>query len=226
MTKQKWKTAAVGAALVLMGGSASAVTTLLSEGFNNGIPAAWSTLNFSDAVAGPAWFAGSGDAAHFPAQAGAASSYAASSVFIGGTDGNGNPTGTVDGYLFTPTLNLSLATTLSFYTRTVSPSSFGETLYVGALVNGNTDLLLGVVNPATLVGSYPEGWQQYTMFLAGQGAGATGRFYFEYYIADASVAGDYIGIDSVLVTAVPEPAAWLLMTGGLLALGALGRRRG
>jgi hypothetical protein len=226
MTKHKLKTAVVAAALVVAGGSASAVTTLLSEGFNSGVPGTWVALNFSSSVAGPAWFAGSGDAAHFPAQSGAANSYVASSVFIGATDANGNPTGVVDGLLYTPVLDLSNATTLSFYTRTVSPSSFGETLYVGALVNNTTDLLLGVVNPATLVGSYPEGWQQYTMFLGGQGAGATGRFYFEYFLPDASVAGDYIGIDSVLVTAVPEPSTWLMMAGGLFAMGQFRRRRG
>ena len=50
-----------------------------------------------------------------------------------------------------------------------------------------------------------------------------GRICFRYVVDDVSLAGNYIGIDSVSITAVPEPSTYLLMGLGVAAL--LLRRR-
>ena len=54
----------------------------------------------------------------------------------------------------------------------------------------------------------------------GQGVG---RFGFEYF--GPSDSSNYLGIDTVTVTAVPEPGTYLLMGLGLAALGALRSRK-
>ena len=47
--------------------------------------------------------------------------------------------------------------------------------------------------------------------MSGLGAGTTGRFAFHYSVPDTSINGDYIGIDSVSISAVPEPASILCL---------------
>jgi len=223
--------AGAAAATLLVMGSAAHAQVLLSEGFESGTPAGWSTLNFSDQTSAQAWFQGyDSPAPYFAAQAGSATSYLASSAFIGALDGNGDPTGTIDGYLLTPTLSMSLETSLSYWTRTIGSNTFGETLYVGVLLTGSNNInFIQAINSVNFgdvpaAGVYPASWTQFTVNLAAQGAGATGRFVFNNFIEDASQAGNYIGLDSILVTAVPEPGTWLLMAGGLLAMSQLRRR--
>jgi hypothetical protein len=46
---------------------------------------------------------------------------------------------------------------------------------------------------------------------------------FRYVVADVATAGNYLGIDNVLITAVPEPTTTLLL--GLGLAGLLVRRR-
>jgi hypothetical protein len=226
MTMGFLKRAVTAAALTAAGSTAFAADlVLLSEGFNSAaLPTGWVGQNLSDEPAAQAWFKGFDNADHFPAQAGAGSSYLASSVYVGKTDANGDPTGAIDAVLYTPSLAMDTPTVLTFWTRTVAGSSFADSLYVGALVGGAESTLLAI-NEAGVGGAYPEGWTQYTVTLGAQGAGVKGQFYFDYYIPDAAVAGNYIGLDSVNVTAVPEPGSWLLMAGGVLMLSQLQRRR-
>jgi hypothetical protein len=73
---------------------------------------------------------------------------------------------------------------------------------------------------AVLVPSaYPGSWQQFSADLVLNGSG---RFAFR-YLGDAAAA-NYIGIDTVSVTAVPEPSAWIMLGLGLATLSLLNPR--
>ncbi len=214
-----------GLGLLLASSAAWADGPLLQEGFDGqGLPAGWSVANFSDSPASEGWFRPASPDDTFSAQAGAANSYIATSVFVGVTDANGNPTGRIDAMLATPVLSLADATVLNFSTRTLSGNPFGESLHIGAIVAGSFVELL-TINPGMTVGGFPEQWTSYSVTLPAQGAGITGRYYFEYLIPDAQVAGNFIGLDTVSVSAVPEPgSAGLLLAGSAVLLAGLRRR--
>jgi PEP-CTERM motif len=66
-------------------------------------------------------------------------------------------------------------------------------------------------------------WTQYTLSFAAAGAGTLARFAMVYI--GSSTTANYIGIDSLTVTSVPEPGTWLLMGAGMLGMAGLVRRR-
>lgn len=216
----------LGGLLLIAAAIGAHATPLLDEGFDDGagLPAGWKMSNFSDHPASEAWFRPLVTPDTFAAQAGASDSYLASNVFVAATDVDGNPFGRISAMLATPVVSMSDATTLSFWTRTVSGNAYGDSLRVGAIVGGSfIDLI--AINPTLTVGAYPEAWTRFTVTLPGQGDGASGRFYFEYLVPDTAKAGNFIGLDSVSVTAVPEPDAAVLMLAGGLLLGRATRRR-
>jgi hypothetical protein len=186
---------------------------VLNEGFSNvsGL-SGWALVNNS-VPAGISWF--QGNSAIFPAQAGAADSYAAAS-FLGAANGSG----TVDNWLITPVLNLSGATTLSFFTRHDPAAGFSDPLEV-RFYSGSGSNPADFTTLLTTVGGsagYPADWQQVSATVDASGAG---RFAFRYF-GDASTL-NYVGLDTVsVVTAVPEPSTWAMLAAGL---GLFGLRR-
>lgn len=228
MTLKTLKSVALAAACLAATAGVQA-QTLLSEGFEN-VGALvlganpWTIVNGSSLPVAPGFGQGDG-ASMFPAQSGSANSYAFSGFGINGSDSGG-----IYGLLITPVLDLSGDVTLSFWTRTVRGSTFPDRLSVGVLLDDGSAGELMSINYSLFKGAYPQRWTEYTLDLGGQGAGVTGSFYFEYYIEDASVAGNYIGLDTVTVQGltlppVPEPGTWLMMGLGLAGLGLLARRR-
>ncbi len=188
---------------------------VLNEGFGN-VPSlsGWSQLNNSVAP-GTGWFQGYTDA--FSAQSGPGNSYAAAN-FLGAAGGMG----AVDNWLITPTLSLSGITNLSFYTRNEGAAGFSDLLEVrftsgsGATPDDFDTLLLTIGGEA----AFPSQWQQWSADLTVEGEG---RFAFR-YLGDASTLS-YVGLDTVrVVTAVPEPSSYLMLLGGLGALGFSARR--
>lgn len=194
--------------------AAHAGVEVLNEGFSDltALPG-WTQLNNS-APAGAGWF--QGNASIFPAQAGAATAYAAAN-YLSAQDGSGS----VDSWLITPVLNLSGTTIFSFFTRTASDPGFADKLEVRFAPGSGADTsefatLLATVGTA----QYPRTWTQVSSSFQFDG---TGRFAFR-YLGDAA-ALNYIGIDSVrVITAVPEPSLSLMLSLGLGALALLRRK--
>ncbi len=70
--------------------------------------------------------------------------------------------------------------------------------------------------------SYPTDWATINLQYTGS---VDASFAFRYHVVDTSVNGDYIGIDSVQVKAVPEPEVLSLFALGLLPTPLAMRRR-
>ncbi|MBI1324282.1 PEP-CTERM sorting domain-containing protein [bacterium] len=208
---------------------ASAIETF--EGFDDysGLTSkGWNFQNLSNPLGDLAWF--QGDTVIFDAQAGPDNSYLAANF------DNVNGLGTISNWAITPMLMYSNGDTFSFYSRTEAGSTWPDRLEVRLSTQGNssnvgssdtsvgdfTDLLL-TVNPGLTVNGYPEVWTKYDITLSGLSGPTTGRIAFRYFVTNAGSQGDfgnYIGIDSLLITtAVPEPSTWVLCG---LSVGALG----
>lgn len=207
-------TAVVSLAALGSGAAAAAGVEVLNEGFGNvGGLDGWTQLNDSTPpVTG--WF--QGNPGIFGAQSGAPASYVAAN-YLGAADGGGS----IDNWLITPVLDLSGTTVLSFFTRHDSGSSFNDLLEVRFSSGSGSDpsgfaTLLGSVGRAS---AYPDDWTAFSASVSAEGAG---RFAFR-YVGQADTL-NYVGLDTVsVVTAVPEPSAWMMLAMGLGGFGLLRR---
>ncbi|HEX8785120.1 MAG TPA: choice-of-anchor J domain-containing protein [Telluria sp.] len=213
-TKTRFATALLS--LAALGSTAARAdgVQVLDEGFAsvanlNG----WVQMNDSTPP-GNAWF--QGNSALFPAQAGAPDAYAAAS-FLSAANGMGH----VDNWLITPTLDLSGLTTLSFFTRSAGEPGFNDVLELRFSSGAGTDAA-GFTTLLTTVGGaadFPSAWTRFSASLAITGSG---RFAFR-YVGPADILSQ-VGLDSVsVVTAVPEPASWMMLAMGAGLLPLLGR---
>lgn len=201
---------------------------------NNADPMKWAWVNnssnpASNAVGG--WNQGNPGGSGFNAQSGPADSFAT-------TDFNaGSPS--ISNWFITPTFNFVAGDTFSFWTSTVSGSTYADRLDVQASTNGTSinvgstptsigDFSIGLlsINPLLQVGAYPYPWAQYTINITST---FTGRIGFRYYIPDTSVSGNYITLDTISTTAnlfnVPEPTTYALAGVSMLVLATIKRAR-
>ena len=219
MNKIKKLCAAAGFALAAAFPAACyAQIEVLDESFDEiATLSGWSLINASS-PAGRSWF--QGNPGIFGAQAGDANAYIAAN-YLSARNGAGN----IDNWLLTPTLDLLGPTTLSFFARSAAAAGLNDTIEVrfspgaGSSLAGFTTLL-GTVGG---VDDFPATWAQFTANIDYEGSG---RFAFR-YVGDAA-ASNYVGIDTVFVTTVPEPGAYLMLLAGLGTIGgfaALRRRQ-
>jgi len=215
------------AGLVLAASAAGAqADTVLSESFNDvaGLTASgWVQANNSTAPVGTSWF--QGNSGIFAAASGAADAYVAANFL-----GTSNATGAISNWLFTPVLTLDASSIVSFLARTAG-DGFLDRVEVRFSANGaSTDVgatASSVGDFSSLLGSFQAssstGWVNLSYSLFGLDVPTTGRLAFRYVVSNVATAGNYIGIDDMAVTAVPEPTTYGLMGLGVAAL--LLRRR-
>jgi hypothetical protein len=214
-----WMKTLVGLLAVAAGCSAVAAP-LLSEGFDDvaALPGAgWVLLNQSTPPGSTGWF--QGEPAFFPAAAGPADSYIAANF------NNAAFGGMVSNWLLTPQVLLVNGEALTFSLRLLGEGLMDRVeVYFsgnGASSDVNRDYRL----LAAYESDTDTGWQQRSVLVDGLAAPASGRLAFRYVVDDTSLNGNFIGIDSVSVTAVPTPATVALVCLGLVALCATRRAR-
>ncbi len=199
---------------------------LINEGFDVVTPAGWSQQNLSTpAGINPVWF--QGNAAVFPAQSGATTSYAAANFqCVAGAN-------TISMWLFAPNITLKNGDIFTFWSRTVPFPAFPDRLQVRMSTNGAstdagttptsvgdfTNLLLDI-NPLYSTSGYPNVWTEYSITISGLAGPTSGRIAFRYFVEDGGPAGnnsDYIGVDNVVYTAFTGPCSGTPVPGSTVA---------
>jgi len=140
---------------------------------------------------------------------------------------NTTGTNTINNFLMSPVVTFNNGDTISFWTRTVASPAFPDRLRLVMSTNGAStavgdfSTVLVSVNETLTLAGYPNTWTQFTGTVSGLGGPTSGRFAFNYNVTGGGPSGnnsDFIGIDDVTYTAVPEPASLTALGLGALAL--------
>jgi hypothetical protein len=201
-------------ALVLSGAFATAhADVLLQQGFDNiNTMPGWMMTNASTPGGITGWY--QGDQQDFAAHSGAANS------FISANYNNAAAGGTLNNWLITPVFNTETGVTVTLWLRGMADPSYFDKVSFG-FSNGSSAIADFSLSPVVTVAT--DGWTQYTLNLAAQGLGATGRFAVQYTgMADNA---NLIGLDDLSIASVPEPTTMLVMATGMLGLACARRRR-
>jgi hypothetical protein len=191
--------------------------------------AGWFFQNNSSPVGTIGYF--NGNTVVFPPQAGAG--------YLGVNFNSGSGVATISNWAVLPSMTIQNGDTFNFWTRTVDSPAFPDRLQVRLSTNGAstnvgtlatdvgdfTNLLLDI-NPSLTTSGYPNTWTNFNITVSGLSGPVTGRFAFRYFVTNGGPSGansDYIGIDTLTITPVPEPTSLALL--GIPAVGYLWKRR-
>jgi hypothetical protein len=156
-----------------------------------------------------------------------------------GSSGATTPTGgTLSVWMLTPILTFNNGSTISFQSKSagngyadrlqVRLGSNGSDANVGSLPEdvGTYNNVLLDVNSAETAAGYPTTWTTYNITVSGLTGATSTRLAFRYYVHDGGPGGNNsngIGVDTLRVAPVPEPATISALALGAIAL--IKRRR-
>lgn len=198
--------------------SSAFASPLLNEGFNDISTLAssgWVMTNNSDAGGSLSWFQGGN---LFPAAAGPDTSFIAANFNSAGLD-NAGVNRAISNWLITPEVAMANGEKLNFSLRLLSEGLtdtvqvYYSTAGASSNVGGTTSSIGDFKLLETYSASSDTDWQNKSLTLSGLSGATTGRYAFRYVAAAGD--GDYIGIDSVNISAVPEPTTALMLLLGL-----------
>ena len=212
---------AIGA-LALIGTMATAnAGVLLQEDFNQvaTLSASGWVLNNLSPIPGEIadWY--QGVPSTLTAHAGLPSQYIAAS-YLNATPVDANTPSAINNWLITPTFSVEKSGTITFWANAEAFPGYSDQLAFG-LSDGSSTPGAFSLNPVFTVPT--GGWTRYVLNFAGMGKGAVARFGIQ-YSGDTSTS-NFVGVDSLLITAVPEPGTMMMFGAGLVGLMAARRRR-
>lgn len=194
--------------------SARADTVLINEGFDDVSSLAakgWVLDNRSSPLGSlPGYYQGQDYI--FPALAGPSNSYAASS-YNAALQG-----GSIADWLITSAFSTKEDGTASFWVRSELADGFTDYFSYGFSSGGTATADF----PLTRAAIVPGEWTQFSVSFKGTGQDTVGRLAIVHVgLADTA---NYMGVNTVVISTVPEPSAPLLLGAGLLTLTLLRRR--
>ena len=203
-------TKALCACACLMASSESPAQTLIKEGFESLsalMASGWTLRNASTPLGSTG--VGLGDPRIFAAQAGTPGSY------LSADHKNAASGGKIETWILSPAFSTEQGGTASFWLRGDVPAGHQDTGRAGVTEGGSSCEVCGLGDGFT--DWYATGrWTQVVIDFAARGPGTQARFAIVYEGLESSA--NYIGIDSLQITSVPEPGSWLLVAGGLSVL--------
>lgn len=189
----------------------NAQTILMEENFDvfSTVEANWTLHNVSEPIGTTGYSAGDPLSTYIIAHSGADDSYIAAGF------NNASDIGTISNWLITPTLDLVDGDVITFYTRTISGSTYPDRLEARISTEGDATVLpanenevgsfttlIQEINPSLATGGYPEQWTEFSYTVSGITSATPSKIAFRYFVTDAGINGsnsNYIGIDTFSV---------------------------
>ncbi len=205
------------AALVMSGMMASAQAGfLVNEGFDDVTTLAgkgWVINNQSTPGGTTSWY--QGDEQIFSALSGAPNSYIAAN-YESSAEG-----GRLANWLISPEFSTAEGARISFWLRGAASDIYSDKFSFGYNLDGSTDLRKFDMLRAMTVGT--DGWVRYEARIEKGSDIGTARFALLY--AGAAADANYIGLDNLAISEIPEPSSMLILGAGVMGLVASRRRQ-
>lgn len=205
----------IGGGTITFGNTAGGDAMAFSSG-------TWHALNASAPVGATGWF---NNNTVFATHSGAGQ--------LNANFNNTTGANTINNFMMSPVRTFNNGDTISFWTRTVDAPAFPDRLQLRLSTAGAStaaasfSTLMLDINSGLTTGGYPNAYTQFSATVTGLGGPTSGRFAFNYFVPNGGPSGtnsDFIGIDDVQYTAVPEPGSMIALGLGAAALVARRRR--